>query len=88
MAIENNNENPVTEEDKIDQVQEQPEGLPPEVMVEGEEEAPERPQDDFNANLAEDMSDQTLNAMANELIQEYKKDKLSRKEWERHILKV
>ena len=87
MAIENNNENPVTEEDKIDQVQEQPEGLPPEVMVEGEEEAPERPQDDFNANLAEDMSDQTLNAMANELIQEYKKDKLSRKEWEEAYIK-
>ena len=87
MAIENNNENPVTEEDKIDQVQEQPEGLPPEVMVEGEEEAPERPQDDFNANLADEMSDQTLSAMANELIQEYKKDKLSRKEWEEAYIK-
>jgi len=80
MAIENNN--PTEEE-----VLEQPEGLPPEVMVEGEEEAPERPQDDFNANLADEMSDQTLSAMANELIQEYKKDKLSRKEWEEAYIK-
>ena len=80
MAIENNNP---TEEEVV----EQPEGLPPEVMVEGEEEAPERPQDDFNANLAENMSDQTLNSMAMELIQEYKKDKLSRKEWEEAYIK-
>ena len=80
MAIENNNP---TEEEVV----EQPEGLPPEVMVEGEEEAPERPQDDFNANLAEGMSDQTLNSMAMELIQEYKKDKLSRKEWEEAYIK-
>ena len=80
MAIEKNN--PTEEE-----VLEQPEGLPPEVMVDGEEEAPERPQDDFNANLAEEMSDQTLSAMANELIQEYKKDKLSRKEWEEAYIK-
>ena len=80
MAIENNNQ---TEEEVV----EQPEGLPPEVMVEGEEEAPERPQDDFNANLAENMSDQTLNSMAMELIQEYKKDKLSRKEWEEAYIK-
>ena len=80
MAIENNNQ---TDEEVV----EQPEGLPPEVMVEGEEEAPERPQDDFNANLAENMSDQTLNGMAMELIQEYKKDKLSRKEWEEAYIK-
>ena len=80
MAIENNNP---TEEEVV----EQPEGLPPEVMVEGEQEAPERPQDDFNANLAEGMSDQTLNSMAMELIQEYKKDKLSRKEWEEAYIK-
>ena len=80
MAIENNNP---TEEEVV----EQPEGLPPEVMVEGQEEAPERPQDDFNANLAENMSDQTLNGMAMELIQEYKKDKLSRKEWEEAYIK-
>ena len=80
MAIENNNP---TEEEVV----EQPEGLPPEVMVEGQEEALERPQDDFNANLAENMSDQTLNGMAMELIQEYKKDKLSRKEWEEAYIK-
>ena len=80
MAIEKNN--PTEEE-----VAEQPEGLPPEVMVEGEEEIEERPQDDFNANLANSMSDQTLNAMAMDLIQEYKKDKLSRKEWEEAYIK-
>ena len=80
MAIEKNN--PTEEE-----VAEQPEGLPPEVMVEGEEEIEERPQDDFNANLADSMSDQTLNAMAMDLIQEYKKDKLSRKEWEEAYIK-
>ncbi|BCV06024.1 MAG: hypothetical protein CM15mV124_120 [uncultured marine virus] len=33
------------------------------------------------------MSDQTLNSMAMELIQEYKKDKLSRKEWEEAYIK-
>ena len=53
MAIEKNN--PTEEE-----VAEQPEGLPPEVMVEGEEEIEERPQDDFNANLADSMSDQLI----------------------------
>tara|TARA_Y100001938_G_scaffold141731_1_gene211957 strand:+ start:3800 stop:6127 length:2328 start_codon:yes stop_codon:yes gene_type:complete len=81
MAIEKNNEI-ITEEDKVEEVQEQPEGLPPEVIVEGEEEIEERPQDDFNANLAETMDERTLKTMAMELVQEYKKDKLSRKEWE------
>ena len=56
MAIEKNNEI-ITEEDKVEEVQEQPEGLPPEVIVEGEEEIEERPQDDFNANLAETMDE-------------------------------
>ena len=38
MAVENNNET-FTEEDKIEEtVVEQPDGLPPEVIVEGEEE--------------------------------------------------
>ena len=87
MAIENNNET-LTEEDKIEEtVVEQPDGLPPEVMVEGEEEIEERPQDDFNANLAENMDERVLKDMANELTQEYKKDKLSRKEWEDAYIK-
>jgi len=87
MAIENNNET-FTEEDKIEEtVVEQPDGLPPEVMVEGEEEIEERPQDDFNANLAENMDERVLKDMAKELTQEYKKDKLSRKEWEDAYIK-
>ena len=87
MAIENNNET-FTEEDKIEEtVVEQPDGLPPEVMVEGEEEIEEKPQDDFNANLAENMDERVLKDMAKELTQEYKKDKLSRKEWEDAYIK-
>jgi hypothetical protein len=87
MAVENNNET-FTEEDKIEEtVVEQPDGLPPEVIVEGEEEVEERPQDDFNANLAEAMDERTLKDMARELADEYKKDKLSRKEWEEAYIK-
>jgi|TARA_R100001463_G_scaffold1202_2_gene5327 hypothetical protein len=82
MAVEKNNE--ILEED----IQEQPEGLPIDVSVEGEEEVvEERPQDDFNANLAEDMDERTLSSMANDLIAEYKKDKSSRKEWEEAYIK-
>ena len=82
MAIEKNNEI-IEEEDKVEEVQEQPEGLPPEVIVEGEEEmVEESPQDNFNANLAETMDERILKSMASELVQEYKKDKGSRKEWE------
>jgi hypothetical protein len=47
----------------------------------------ERPQDDFNANLAEDMDERTLGSMASDLIAEYKKDKNSRKEWEEAYIK-
>ena len=82
MAVEKNNE--IIEEE----IQEQPEGLPIDVTVEGEEEVvEERPQDDFNANLAEDMDERTLRSMGSELISEYKKDKLSRKEWEDAYIK-
>ena len=86
MAVEKNNEE-ITIEDKIEEtIEEQPEGLP-EVEVEGEETVEERPQDDFNANLAESMDERTLKQMASELIDEYKKDKLSRKEWEDAYIK-
>jgi hypothetical protein len=82
MAIEKNNE--VLEEE----IEEQPEGLPIDVTIEGEEEVvEERPQDDFNANLAEDMDERTLQSMASDLIAEYKKDKNSRKEWEEAYIK-
>ena len=86
MAIEKNNE--IIEEDaQVEETVEQPEGLPPEVIVEGEETVEEAPQDNFNDNLAENMDERTLSSMAGELIQEYKKDKLSRKEWEDGYIK-
>jgi hypothetical protein len=82
MAVEK-----VTEE-LAEEVVEQPEGLPIDVEVEGEEEVvEERPQDDFNANLAESMDERELKDMAMELIEEYKKDKTSRKEWEDAYIK-
>ena len=86
MAVEKNNEI-IAEEAQVDQTEEQPDGLPTEVVVEGEEEAPERPQDDFNANLAENMDERTLSTMSSELIEEYKKDRVSRKDWEDAYIK-
>jgi len=87
MAVEKNNET-VVEEDKVEEtVVEQPDGLPPEVVVEGEEETIEEENTDFNANLAENMDERTLKDLAMDLIQEYKKDKTSRKEWEDAYIK-
>jgi len=72
----------------FEEEQEQPEGLPVDVTVEGEEEmVEERPQDEFNSNLADGMDERTLKDMGMELIQEYKKDKTSRKEWEDAYIK-
>ena len=83
MAVEK-----VTEELKEEAQVEEPEGLPIDVEVEGEEEVvEERPQDDFNANLALGMDERTLKDMGMDLIQEYKKDKTSRKEWEDAYIK-
>tara|TARA_Y100001937_G_scaffold82016_1_gene110971 strand:- start:448 stop:2781 length:2334 start_codon:yes stop_codon:yes gene_type:complete len=88
MAVEKNNE---IIEDELEVTEEgpQPEGTGPiDVSVEGEEEViEERPQDDFNANLAENMDERTLGSMASDLIAEYKKDKNSRKEWEEAYIK-
>ena len=86
MAVEKNNEI-IGEEAQVEEITEQPDGLPPEVMVEGEEPMEERPQDDFNANLAINMDERTLKSMANELIDDYKKDKISRKDWEDAYIK-
>jgi len=86
MAVEKNNEI-IEEEAKVEEVVEQPEGLPVDVQVEGEEVMEEAPNDDFNANLAEDMDERTLRTMASELTQEYKKDKGSRKDWEDAYIK-
>jgi len=85
MAVEKNNE--IIEDTQVEEtIEEQPEGLP-EVTIEGEEEITESPEQDFNANLAEDMDERTLKSMASDLIAEYKKDKLSRKEWEDAYIK-
>ena len=86
MAVEKNEEI-ISEDAKVEEVVEQPEGLPIDVQVEGEEDVEERPQDDFNANLAEDMDERTLRQMSSELIEEYKKDKTSRKDWEDAYIK-
>jgi len=86
MAVENNNQT-IVEEDKIEETEVTPEGLPVDVQIEGEEVIEERPQDDFNANLANNMDERTLKSMGMELISEYKKDKLSRKEWEDAYIK-
>ena len=87
MAVEKNNEI-IEEEARVSTEGEQPEGMPVDVTIEGEEEVvEERPQDDFNANLAEDMDERDLRSMANELVDEYKKDKLSRKDWEDAYIK-
>jgi len=83
MAIEK-----VTDEIKEEEIIPQPDSDPMEISIEGEEEVEEeRPQDNFNANLAEDMDERDLKAMALELIEEYKKDKVSRKEWEDAYIK-
>ena len=54
------------------------------VEVEGNEEVPEeeQPEEDFYRNLAEEMDDRVLGRMSAQLIQDYKKDKVSRADWE------
>jgi hypothetical protein len=87
MAVEK--QEPQTEdilEEEVE-VDSMPGGEEVDVSVEGEEVQEERPQDDFNANLAESMDERDLKDMAMELIEEYKKDKLSRKEWEDAYIK-
>jgi len=89
MAVEK--ETPEIEEEiKVaDEETEGPAGVPGpiDVQVEGEEVEGERPQDDFNANLAEAMDERTLREMSSELVEEYKKDKVSRKDWEDAYIK-
>ena len=82
MAVEKGITENIEEETKVEEIKEQPEGLPLGIEVEGEETVEETESDDFNANLAEDMDERTLKRLGMELITEYKKDKESRKEWE------
>ena len=54
------------------------------IEVEGnEEQAPEEnTEEDFYRNLAEDMDERTLGRMSAQLVQDYKRDKVSRSDWE------
>tara|TARA_Y100000592_G_scaffold43848_1_gene69534 strand:- start:71 stop:2407 length:2337 start_codon:yes stop_codon:yes gene_type:complete len=52
---------------------------PTDEVVEEQEEA----QQDFNANLAENLDDRVLTSMAQQLISDYRKDKESRGDWEK-----
>jgi len=87
MAIEKENQEQIEEEVKVDTPQEQPEGLPPEVMVEGQEPVVENLEEEFSANLADDMDERILKSLGSELLSEYKKDKTSRKDWEDAYIK-
>ena len=78
--IEKNNEDITEEEIRVEQ---EPEGIPEnvEVVEEGMEEAPEEVSN-FAANLADEISEDVLNDLGNDLVDEYKKDRESRKDWE------
>ena len=87
MAIEKENQEQIEEEVKVDTPKEQPEGLPPEVMVEGQEPVVEELEEEFSANLADGMDERILKSLGSELLSEYKKDKSSRKDWEDAYIK-
>ena len=78
--IEKNNEDITEEEIRVEQ---EPEGIPEnvEVVEEGMEEAPKEVSN-FAANLADEISEDVLNDLGNDLVDEYKKDRESRKDWE------
>ena len=54
------------------------------VEIEGEEQVPEeqQPEEDFYRNLAEEMDDRVLGRMSSQLVSDYKRDKVSRGDWE------
>ena len=72
--VEKQNELPETEEveEEVD------------VELEGEDvpEEQESPEEDFYRNLADEMDERTLGRIAQELISDFKKDKVSRGDWE------
>ena len=72
-AIEMESETPETEEVDVEIESAEKEPSPSEMF-----EAVE----DFYKNLAEDMSDDVLQRMSNQLLDDYKKDRVSRKDWE------
>ena len=66
MAIEKENQEQIEEEVKVDTPQEQPEGLPPEVMVEGQEPVVEDLEEEFSANLADGMDERILKSLGSD----------------------
>jgi len=80
MAIEDNN--PIDNEEEIDVEEEAT------VTFEDPEDAVEEAaEQDFYANIAEDMDERVLNQLSSDLISDYQKDKESRKDWEDGYLK-
>ena len=81
MAIEDNN--PIDNEEEIDVEEEAT------VTFENPEDAVEEEtaEQDFYANIAEDMDERVLNQLSSDLISDYQKDKESRKDWEDGYLK-
>jgi len=78
MAVEDNIE--VTQEE-IDAVEPVDVEITDEDAV--EQEQVQEQEQDFYANLAEDMDERVLDGIANELLADYKKDKESRSDWEK-----
>ena len=61
---------------------------PVDVVVEGEEPAvEEQVEDDFYKNIAEEMDERDLQDLANQLISDFKNDKLTREDWEQSYTK-
>jgi len=58
------------------------------VVVEGEEPVvEEQVEDDFNKNIAEEMDERDLQDLANQLISDFRNDKLTREDWEQSYTK-
>ena len=89
MAIENEFPNQQTEDLNVTD-REAPVGSSNDVnvVVEGEEPiVEEQVEDDFNKNIAEDMDERDLQDLANQLISDFKNDKMTREDWEQSYTK-
>tara|TARA_R100000501_G_scaffold41_1_gene79 strand:+ start:23 stop:622 length:600 start_codon:yes stop_codon:yes gene_type:complete len=69
-------EGPATEEQVAVEVERPSEEAVNEASEEG------TPEEEFHANLAEDLDERVLQRMASKLVDEYRRDKISRKDWE------
>ena len=78
--VDNNNELPVEEVESEEVVVELPEDVQDQVEELG---AAIDEQVAFYDNLAEDMDERTLGRMASQLVEDYRKDKVSRSDWEK-----